>query len=220
MLLKLIAIFSMFIDHIAILYFYENTIMRIIGRMAFPIFAYLIVYNYMNRTSNKLSYIFILAIAGILSQPIYNYAFGHTFHLNVLILFSSGLIIIHMIESIVRNIKEKWNIFFNTIGISIAYNVVYLCEYNIIGLMVMLSFYLVQNTKKSYFFILGFLALIISTSYPLPILKLGIILSFFIIILHHYYPKIDNIIPYKKKSKWIFYLFYPLHLGFLRWIKL
>lgn len=219
MLLKLIAVFSMLIDHIALLYFDGNPWMRMIGRIAFPLFSYLVVYNYLHRTTNKVSYIFSLSALGLVSQPFYNYAMGHTFHLNVLVLFSTGLMVIFMIESIANDTKNRWNIFFNIMGISVAYNVVFYCEYNIAGLMLMLSFYLVERTRKSYLFILSFLALALTVTHSPWILKMGVVLSFLIIVWHHFYPRIDDVIPYQRKIKWTFYLFYPLHLGLLRWMK-
>ena len=45
-LLKWIGIITMVIDHLAILFFDENVLMRIVGRVSMPIFAYILIHNY------------------------------------------------------------------------------------------------------------------------------------------------------------------------------
>lgn len=58
--IKLIAILTMFIDHLGLLVFPEYIFLRIIGRIAFPLFAYQIGISCLN-TSNPRKYIFRIA---------------------------------------------------------------------------------------------------------------------------------------------------------------
>ena len=51
--LKLIAIISMLIDHIGAILFPSSEVLRIIGRLAFPIFAFIIVEGYFHTKNLK-----------------------------------------------------------------------------------------------------------------------------------------------------------------------
>lgn len=60
-ILKVIVITSMLIDHIGLVFFPEITFMRILGRIAFPIFAFQIAKGYVH-TSSKFNYLYRLLI--------------------------------------------------------------------------------------------------------------------------------------------------------------
>ena len=51
--LKLIAFVTMAIDHIGAVFFPESVILRIIGRIAFPLFAYCLVIGYLYTSDVK-----------------------------------------------------------------------------------------------------------------------------------------------------------------------
>ena len=76
-LLKLIAIVLMVIDHTGKMLFHSNT-MRIVGRAAFPMFAYCIAAGCVY-TKNHAKYLSRLALVGLVSQPLYALALDHTF---------------------------------------------------------------------------------------------------------------------------------------------
>ena len=62
--LKLIALVSMTVDHIGLILFPQYRVLRIIGRIAFPIFAYMIAEG-CRYTSNRIRYfltIFLLTL--------------------------------------------------------------------------------------------------------------------------------------------------------------
>ena len=69
--LKLIAILSMTIDHIGYLLFPKVTLLRIVGRIAFPIFAYLIAEGFVH-TGDVKKYLLRLGIFAILSEIPYD----------------------------------------------------------------------------------------------------------------------------------------------------
>ena len=54
--LKIIAMVSMFIDHLGTSYFHNTTIMNLIGRIAFPIFAFQISEGFIH-TKNLKKYV-------------------------------------------------------------------------------------------------------------------------------------------------------------------
>jgi len=72
--LKLIAIISMTIDHVGAILLPQAGWLRIIGRVAFPLFAYQLAVGYMH-THNLSRYVLRLAIWGLIAQPIYMIAF-------------------------------------------------------------------------------------------------------------------------------------------------
>jgi len=62
-----IAMLTMLIDHIGAVWFPDQVAYRIIGRIAFPIYAYYVVQG-MSRTSNRRRYVIRLGILALLSQ--------------------------------------------------------------------------------------------------------------------------------------------------------
>ena len=75
-LLKLIAITAMLIDHLGARVFPQYPIMRIIGRISFPIFAYCIAVG-CAYTHNIARYFLRVLLLGVLVQPLYTTAMGH-----------------------------------------------------------------------------------------------------------------------------------------------
>lgn len=80
--LKLIAVVSMLIDHAAYSLFLAGVFtgkgyvyMRAVGRIAFPIFAYMIV-NGFEKTHDVRRYFSRLALFAVISQPVYRLAFS------------------------------------------------------------------------------------------------------------------------------------------------
>ena len=67
--LKIIAIISMTLDHIGIIFFPNIIFFRIIGRMSFPLFAYCTASGCIF-TKNIKKYILRLFVLGFISQPI------------------------------------------------------------------------------------------------------------------------------------------------------
>ena len=68
--LKIIAMISMLIDHVGVVLFPKLKILRIIGRLAFPIFAYMIAEG-CQYTRNRFKYLLIIAGMGITYQVVY-----------------------------------------------------------------------------------------------------------------------------------------------------
>lgn len=94
--LKLIAVVSMVIDHSnKIVLSGEYDILSSIGRLAFPLFAFILVYNYLYHTRSPLRYTIRLLVFAIISQPIYTAAFNID-RLNILFTLGLGLFILHL----------------------------------------------------------------------------------------------------------------------------
>ncbi len=92
--LKLIALVTMTIDHIGMLFFPSQLLWRIIGRVSFPLFAFLIAEGF-EKTSDVRKYFSRLLSFAALSQIPYSlFMFSTGFpspHLNIFFTLSAGL---------------------------------------------------------------------------------------------------------------------------------
>ncbi len=72
--LKLIAVLTMITDHAAVAFFDSDPLMRAVGRLAFPIFAFLIAEG-ARRTSSPVKYCFRLFLFALISEIPFDLAF-------------------------------------------------------------------------------------------------------------------------------------------------
>ncbi|MBQ8402939.1 MAG: hypothetical protein IJX55_00760, partial [Clostridia bacterium] len=91
--MKIIAALAMFIDHAGYLMFPQYDILRIIGRMAFPIFAFMIAEG-CKYTKNKARYFFTVFGLAAICQTVY-YIFDKSLFMSVLISFSLAILMIY-----------------------------------------------------------------------------------------------------------------------------
>lgn len=83
-LLKLIALFFMFIDHSGKVLFNNLSEMRILGRIAFPIYVWCMIVGF-HRTRSVPRYLLRILLIGLISQPFYVLALDTQGHLGVLV---------------------------------------------------------------------------------------------------------------------------------------
>jgi hypothetical protein len=114
----------MTIDHIG--FHINNDYMRMIGRMAFPIFAYVMVQN-LKLGANRENYLKRLLFFGILSTPIYHLNFGYE-SLNIFFTLALGIVTITLIE-------QK-----NYLAI-LALSISFMVDYGILGQIFIISLY-------------------------------------------------------------------------------
>ncbi len=104
--LKIIAIISMLIDHVGAVFFPGVIWLRLIGRLAFPIFCFLIAEGYAH-TKNAPKYLIRLGLFAIISEIPFNLAFhGELFFFNgcnVFVTLSLGLFAIMLYDAV-----RKW----------------------------------------------------------------------------------------------------------------
>lgn len=101
-LLKIIALVCMICDHMGVAYFPHTTELRIIGRMALPLYAWCLVVG-SEYTHNPLKYALRLLIIGVISQPLNMMALDNSWsHLNILFLLCLGVLAI-------AGIRKKWH---------------------------------------------------------------------------------------------------------------
>lgn len=99
--LKLIAITAMAVDHIGALIYPEALWLRVVGRLAMPIIAFLLVEGY-HHTRHLGRYLLRLLVFAVLAQPVYRLVFPHG--LNVFFDLLAGLCVIWAAE----RIRSRW----------------------------------------------------------------------------------------------------------------
>lgn len=103
--LKLIAAVSMLIDHIGVILFPAVPVLRVIGRLAFPLFAFMIAEG-ADYTRNKLRYFLMVLVLGVLCQAVY-FAVGGEPYMNVLITFAIAILLIYALQYAKRTLLRE-----------------------------------------------------------------------------------------------------------------
>lgn len=96
--LKIIAMIAMLIDHIAVQFFPHLLLLRIPGRISFPIFAYMIAEG-CRYTRNRTRYLLQLAGLGIGCQLVFTLTTG-ALYLGILITFSLAVLTIYTMDAL------------------------------------------------------------------------------------------------------------------------
>jgi hypothetical protein len=208
--LKLVAIISMVIDHFGKIFFPENIVLGIIGRIAFPLFAYCIVVGCLH-TSDFKKYILRLSVFAVVSQPFFNMAFHPTweqfwqefFVVNIFFTLIAGALAVKAL----MNIKRNWWMLL----IAIAMEVFIGLDYGLYGITLMIIFYLCRN-KNWLSALLAALWMMwngLFGSY-VTVLAIGLDQQFFAVLALPLIYVHTNFNP--KIHKYFFYAFYPAHL--------
>lgn len=220
-LLQWIALVVMTLDHYVMIFHGANHWIHYLSRFVYPIFAYLVVYNYLYRTSNKEKYLGRLLLWGVISQPIYSWAFDLSFYkLNILFTLFLGLAFLYSHDYL----KAKYHshlalvlsgyfimgLLFLGLGIFVSYYW--------FGLALLASFYYYFQNPST--FNLVYVAMNVTM---LNVLSGNLILalcalSFFLIVIA--FTKVATELSISRLPGWIFYLYYPTHLVILGFIHL
>lgn len=204
-ILKLIALTTMIIDHYGAIFQSDVMIFRIIGRVAFPIYCFLLVEGYFH-TSDVKKYGKRLIIFAIISEIPFDLAFYNNVgleHQNIFFTLFIGLVTIHLLE----NKDEKYNINKSIVVLSACVIAIILfVDYNAMGIIYIWAFYYTRNYHKlKRFKNIGFIILI--TNFISSIIQQFSLLA--LPILYSYNGKLG---PRNKILQIAFYAVYPLHL--------
>ena len=134
-LLKVIAILCMIADHIGAKFFPTIVELRVIGRIAFPLFAWCLCVGAVH-TRNVWKYALRVLLVGILSQPFYMQALDHKWYqLNVFATLLLGLLAIAGIR------KKRWGSHIWAPALALACSVVIQMDYGWQGVLFILLLY-------------------------------------------------------------------------------
>ncbi len=208
----------MTVDHIGAIFYPEYPILRAIGRLAFPLFAYLIALG-MKSTQSVTKYFTRLFIFALISQVPFSLAFGFGLFqmLNIFFTLAFGVIFIFFLHPL----RHQSILCFIPAFLAFILNT----DYSIYGIAVIGGMFLLRNRAtlgtitiillNLAFFFIGFFRL----SQLLSLLALPIIL------LHSTgYIKLEKQVDAKETRwqlvKYAFYIYYPLHLTILYLIRI
>lgn len=96
-MLKLIACVAMLLDHAGVVLFPKSVILRVIGRIAFPIFAFMIAQG-CRYTRNKLRYFLTVLGCGIVFQAVYFILQPNDTYLNIFLTFSCSILMVYLLS--------------------------------------------------------------------------------------------------------------------------
>lgn len=179
-ILKVIAMTTMLIDHIGYLFFPSMMIFRTVGRIAFPIFAYLIGVGY-NHTSSLKKYMLRIFLFALVTQIPYSF-FNRSltfepYNLNILFTLVLGLVFIHLINDSIQLLKSKVTIKHLRIPLNVSFLLLILSineyikfvgygrglEYGWYGIVLILIFY--YSKEQTMVLILNYILLTFAHAY-------------------------------------------------------
>lgn len=206
--LKITAMLSMLCDHIAFvlvpaesypsLYYF----MRAVGRIAFPLFCFMLVEGFIY-THNREKYIIRLAVFAVISEIPFDLSAGGGVlcwdSQNVMWTLLIGFIVMYAINKAGEIYIAK--IFAILAGGAVAY--IMHTDYSIFGVFIIAVLYIYRYNRKMGMVIMGILILSQSSIEMYAVLSIPIILN--------YSPDKNNI----RLPKYFFYAFYPAHLFIL-----
>ncbi len=207
--LKILAIVTMLIDHIGAILFPQVVILRMIGRLSFPIFAFLISEG-MFHTSNLRKYLWRLFLFALISEVPFDLAFHGTLFYpagqNIFFTLFLGLAAIIFLQTY---LAEN-----SVIAIALACSMALLAEifhtdYGWFGVAAVIIFYCFKKFRTKGVFV--FSALVAGYSLLHSSLEIFAVASGIPILLYG---------GEKGKLKWkyFFYAFYPVHLLLLYFV--
>lgn len=188
----------MLLDHIGIVFFPDVLILRIIGRLSFPLFAWSIARGYIY-TNNFKKYAARLLFIAFISQFPFHLIFNNN-KLNICFTLFAGLIIIYIYNS--YNSHFKWTGIIIILLLSHCLNF----EYGIYGTLSILLFYVFWNDYK-FIYYYGLLTLVCTLVFRYDPIQLFSVLSCIPIL---FIGEDDK--NYFKFNNFFKYSFYPGHM--------
>lgn len=219
----MIAAFFMVVDHVGMLLFPGVLILRILGRLSFPIFAFMISEG-CRYTKNKLRYFLTVFLSGGLMQTVF-YLFSKSLNLNIFLTFSVSIILIYSADLLKSSVYEegatrvKVILSFSAMIILLAAAFVASLlldfDYGFFGFVTPLAaslFHKPRNAPEAFERLNTLPVSLLSMSVPLVLLAVSNVpIQFFSLL------SLPILMLYsgergRLRMKYFFYVFYPLHL--------
>lgn len=226
-ILKIIAAISMLIDHIGVIFYPNVVIYRIIGRIAYPIFAFMIAEG-CYYTRNKIKYFLSVFLLGAACQVVY-YILNHELEMGILITFSLSILVVYSLQFTKEMVFAKCKFFIKALSM-----ICFIC--------VLLSVYFINKFIKIDYGFFGCIAPAFAIILRKPkedsmtvwryvdnifvrVLIFGVVLIILAITIGEIQIYSLFALPLlllysgkrgKLKMKYFFYIFYPVHLSILQ----
>lgn len=220
-MLKLIACVTMLIDHIGVAIIERLSfpgmvpcyfVCRIIGRVAFPIYCFLLVEG-MRRTKSPLKYILRLGVGVLLSELPFDLIFRGGFswtYQSVMVTLTLGAVMLLCIQKT----DKKWLQALLVVPFAVLAELAK-CDYGGWGIAMIAAFALLDKFSLQFVGVLLVSALMPSAG----ISVFGVFFSIELVAILAMLPirfYSGRKLSYNKAIQWAFYLFYPAHLLILR----
>lgn len=224
--LKIIAMVTMMIDHVGYVLFPYDVIFRYIGRIAFPIYCFLLVEGFFH-TRNVWKYMARLAIFAVISEIPFNLAFKRALiyrgGTNVFFTLLIGLFVMVIVQKIYEKTQDhSYGALICLAGMLVAYGMH--TDYSYVGVLMIYVFYFgwegsnygtVANRRNTKLLTL-FIEALILILYPGSFENYALIA---LVLVFCYSGKKSGVLWEKlrlqrldKLLQYFFYAFYPLHL--------
>ena len=207
--LKYLALITMTIDHIGLFLLNNYTPFRIIGRLSFPIFGYLIAEG-CRYTHNRRAYFLRVSILAIICQIVMYFA-THSLYMSILISFSLSLLLIMSIDYTLEtkhwliSIFSIFLVFFLVCLLPLQTTSDYQIDYGIGGIiLVVMVYYLPEKWR-----LLGVLVGCLFMSVTMTNIQYFSLLAIIPLAFYNHKKGKGSPLPY------FFYLYYPLHLAII-----
>ena len=209
--LKLLALLTMTVDHIGVHLFPQYPILRIIGRLAFPIYAYCIAEGCVH-TKNRKKYLMQMAGMALLCQLVYFFAMGSLFQC-ILVTFTLSILLIYACDTGSRPLTALalLGVAFVTVALPrLLPGTDFAIDYGFFGVLVPVAAYLGETRREKLLFTAGALVALAWSVGDIQWYSLAALLP-----LSLYGGQRG-----KRRMKWLFYLYYPAHLVAIQGIAL
>ena len=209
--LKLIAMVTMTIDHVGMLFFPQHLWLRLIGRLAMPIYAFFIAEG-CRHTRSMPKYLSSVAWMGLLCSVVTYFA--GSLYQNILVTFSLSISLTWLLQKFRENKKPLWVVLFALL-LAVAWFLTQTLpgllpdtdsaiDYDFLGVILPVVIWLMPTKILQLLAATGVL-LIMSVRNPLQFPALGAVA-----LLALYSGQRG-----KRNIKKLFYWYYPIHLGIL-----
>ena len=202
--LKLLAMLTMTLDHIGVQLFPGVLWLRIVGRLAFPIYAYMIAEGCAH-TRNRRKYLLQMAGLALLCQLVYFFAMGSLFQC-ILVTFTLSILLIYACDTGSRPLTALalLGVAFVTVALPrLLPGTDFAIDYGFFGVLVPVAAYLGETRRKKLLFTAGALVALAWSFGGIQWYSLATLLPLAL------YSGQRG----KRRMKWLFYLYYPLHLA-------
>ena len=209
--LKLLAMLTMTLDHIGVQMFPGALWLRIIGRLAFPIYAYMIAEGCAH-TRNRSKYLLQMAALALLCQLVYFFAMGSLFQC-ILVTFTLSILLIYACDTGSRPLTALALLGVALVTVALPRllpGTDFAIDYGFFGVLVPVAAYLGETRREKLLFTAGALVVLAWSVGGIQWYSLAALLPLAL------YGGQRG----KRRMKWLFYLYYPLHLAAIYGISL
>jgi hypothetical protein len=104
--LKILAAIFMVFDHVGVLLYPDVLWLRIVGRLSFPIFAFMIAEG-AKYTKSKVRYFLSLSVLALICQLVYYFFDGGSLYMCILVTFSISILLIYLLQFVKKTFFDE-----------------------------------------------------------------------------------------------------------------